>query len=155
MRPIFTIHAGEYLVGSYIEENFKSLSIWIPSKDSGIDLLVTNKQNNKAISLQVKFSKDFLGKDVKQSITRGIKSGGWWTFQKDKLEKSQADFWILVLYQFQNRKYDFVIIPPKILLDIYNRLNPKNKLIQSYIWITSNKNIRCWEARGLKKMKLN
>ena len=23
MKPIFTIHAGEYLVGSYIEENYK------------------------------------------------------------------------------------------------------------------------------------
>jgi len=55
---MFTIHAGEYLIGSYIEENFKNYNVWVPSKDTGIDLLVTNSKNNKAVSLQVKYSKD-------------------------------------------------------------------------------------------------
>jgi hypothetical protein len=36
MKPIFTIHAGEYLVGSYIEEHYKYFNVWIPSKDTGI-----------------------------------------------------------------------------------------------------------------------
>ena len=59
MQPIFTIHAGEYLVGSYIEDKFKKYRVWVPSKDIGIDLLVTNSKNSKAVSLQVKFSKDY------------------------------------------------------------------------------------------------
>jgi len=58
MQQMFTIHAGEYLIGSYIEENFKNYNVWVPSKDTGIDLLVTNSKNNKAVSLQVKYSKD-------------------------------------------------------------------------------------------------
>jgi hypothetical protein len=29
MTPLFTVHAGEYLVGSYIEEHFKRLNIWV------------------------------------------------------------------------------------------------------------------------------
>ena len=41
MKPIFTIHAGEYLVGTYIEKNFKKYNVWFPSKDRGIDLLVS------------------------------------------------------------------------------------------------------------------
>ena len=49
MKPLFTIHAGEYLVGSYIEKHFKKYNVWIPSKDTGIDLLVTNSKNNKTI----------------------------------------------------------------------------------------------------------
>jgi hypothetical protein len=57
MRPIFTIHAGEYLVATEIEKKFRDLRVWIPSKDIGIDLLVTDESQNKVASLQVKFSK--------------------------------------------------------------------------------------------------
>ena len=66
MKPIFTIHAGEYLVASHVEEKFKDMKIWLPTSDTGIDLLVTNPKFNsrnsvRAVSLQVKFSKDYLG----------------------------------------------------------------------------------------------
>jgi len=61
MKPIFSIHAGEYLVGTHIEENYKNFNVWLPSKDTGVDLLVTDQANSKTASLQVKFSKDFLG----------------------------------------------------------------------------------------------
>lgn len=60
MRPLFTIHAGEFIVGEHIEKNFPGLNVWIPSKDTGIDLLVTDKTNScKPISLQVKLSRDY------------------------------------------------------------------------------------------------
>ena len=59
MKPLFTVHAGEYLVGSYIEEHYPKWDVWVPSKDTGVDLLVTDTQNARAVSLQVKFSKDF------------------------------------------------------------------------------------------------
>ncbi len=42
MKPIFTIHAGEFLVGSYIEQNFKNWNLWVPSGDTGIDILVSH-----------------------------------------------------------------------------------------------------------------
>jgi hypothetical protein len=60
MRPIFTIHAGEFLVGEYLERTFKNVQIWVPAKDTCIDLLVSNSRNTKAVSFQVKFSRDFL-----------------------------------------------------------------------------------------------
>jgi len=60
MRPVFTIHAGELSVGQYIEQNFKGKNIWVPAKDLGIDLLVTNSNNSRTVSLQVKFSTDYL-----------------------------------------------------------------------------------------------
>ena len=44
MRPIFTIHAGEYLVGNFLETMFKEIEVWMPSKDTGTDLLITNKK---------------------------------------------------------------------------------------------------------------
>lgn len=59
MRPMFTIHAGEYLVGLYVQQRL-GLNAWIPAKDTGIDLLVTDRENLRAVSLQAKYGKDFL-----------------------------------------------------------------------------------------------
>ena len=60
MKPMFTIHAGEYLTGAYIEENCKEANVYVPTKDTGIDLLITSKDSKKIVSLQVKSSKDLL-----------------------------------------------------------------------------------------------
>jgi hypothetical protein len=154
MKPIFSVHAGEYLVGTHIEEKYKDFRVWLPSKDTGIDLLVTNKTHSKAISLQVKFSKDFfgsLGNSKSETALTKIKSGGWWTFKSDKIRNSPADLWILVLYRFTQRDYDFVIIEPEELLRRYELLKRSAEIIQSYVWVTLSK--RCWETRNLNKQQ--
>ena len=89
MKPIFTIHAGEYLVGSYIEEKYKKFNVWIPSKDTGIDLLITDQKNNSTVSIQVKFSKDFLITHGKREQQNQFESWGWWTFNRNKIKNSQ------------------------------------------------------------------
>jgi hypothetical protein len=152
MRPIFTIHAGEYLAATEIERRFRHLQVWIPSKDTGIDLLVTDDQQNKVASLQVKFSKDYLGSAGSAAAAPEITSSGWWTFQREKIAKSPADFWVLTLYQFQSRKFDFVIVPPHDLLARYDRIAPESKAIQSYFCVTAA--ARCWEVRGLGKTEM-
>lgn len=155
MKPIFSIHAGEYLVGIHIEQTYKNLNVWLPSKDTGIDLLVTDQTNSKAISLQVKFSKDYflgsLGKSNAETIVTKVKSGGWWTFKPDKIKDSKADLWVLVLYKFTQRDYDFIIIEPQELSRRYERLGRNTGVIQSYVWVTSSK--KCWETRGLNKQQ--
>lgn len=39
MKSLFTIHAGEYLTGAYIEEklsnNENSYNVWVPGRDAG------------------------------------------------------------------------------------------------------------------------
>jgi hypothetical protein len=149
MRPLFTIHAGEYLVGSAIEKRFPKARVWVPSKDSGIDLLITNRSCNRSVSLQVKFSKDYLGNNVKAELAAGVKSGGWWTFELSKIIASPADYWVLALYRFQDGDFDFVVIEPKELATMYSTVFPGATRIQSYVWVTSKN--KCWEARGLKK----
>jgi hypothetical protein len=59
MKPLFTVHAGEYLVGEHIKHTYPRWNVWVPSKDTGIDLLVTSAKNRKTVALQVKFIKDF------------------------------------------------------------------------------------------------
>jgi hypothetical protein len=154
VKPIFSIHAGEYLVATHIEENLKDLNVWVPSKDTGVDLLVTNKTNSKTVSLQVKFSKDFLGslgESTSEAIVSRVKAGGWWTFKREKLACSPADLWILVLYRFTQRDYDFVIIEPEELWKRYSQIGGSKETIQSYVWVTLSK--RCWETRGLSKQQ--
>lgn len=60
MRSIFTIYTGEFLVGEFIKQTFPRLNVWIPSKDTGIDLFITDEKNTKLISIQTKPSRDYL-----------------------------------------------------------------------------------------------
>jgi len=99
MKPLFTIHAGEYLVGAHIERTFPHWNVWLPSKDTGVDLLVTDARNRKAVSLQVKFSKDYGFSDSLLLQSRLI-AGGWWSLDAHKIQKSNADFWVFVLPSF-------------------------------------------------------
>jgi hypothetical protein len=147
MRPIFTIHAGEYLVATRIEESFPHLRIWIPSSDTGIDLLVTDAHQNKVASLQVKFSKDHIG--TKEATSPEILSVGWWTLNRKKIAASTADLWVFVLYQFHTRRFDFVVISPSDLLSRFDALGVRTDTIQTYFSVT--KHARCWQTRGLSK----
>ena len=150
MKPIFTIHAGEYLVGSEIEKKFKEVRVWVPSKDTGIDLLVTNKQCNKTVSVQVKFSKDFsLNWKPKQRVS--LSSAGWWTLNTEKLKNSPADIWVLVTYGFRGEDINYIIIDPKVLYEKLVKLGRSGEKINTYFVVTS-KNM-CWENRGLKEFE--
>ena len=149
MKPLFTIHAGEYLVGSHIEAQFKNWRVWIPSKDTGIDLLISNADNSKTASIQVKFSKDFLVTHHKPEHQRKLVSCGWWTLNRQKLAESPADLWVFVLHSFNQKNMQYVIVQPK---DHYKRLShihKPTKVIQTYIWVTAIG--KCWETRGLRK----
>ncbi len=140
MKPIFSVHAGEYLVATHIH--------------TGVDILVTDKANRRTVSLQVKFSKDFLGSlgnSTSGAVVARVKAGGWWTFNQKKLSSSAADLWILVLYRFTKRDYDFIIIEPQELLKRHRQLGKHQQAIQSYVWVTSSN--RCWETRGLSKQQ--
>jgi len=147
MKPIFTIHAGEYLVAATIENKFQDYNIWLPSKDTGIDLLLTNKSNTKTSSLQVKFSKDFSTTHTKKNFRPDIKSTGWWTLNRDKIKKSQAEFWVFILYSLERKTHDFIIIKPTELLHIFDNTNRTANLIHCYITVTNHD--RVFETRGL------
>jgi hypothetical protein len=152
MRPIFTIHAGEYLVGETIERKFKNLHVWIPAKDTGIDLLITDKSFRQTISLQVKFSKDFHGASPRTEDNQTLVAGGWWNFDIDKIEESPADFWVLVLYAIEAKQPVFIVIPPKELAKKYGVIFRGETTIKSYLSIIASSNSKaktCWEARGL------
>jgi hypothetical protein len=136
------------LVGQHIEREFKK-NIWIPTKDTGVDLLVTNQQNTRTISLQVKFSKDFLSiTKLPESVLRGLRSRAWFTLDREKMRHSTANLWVFVLAAFTKRPPDYVVIKSAELLKKLDALGGTSaKPIQTYILVTEHD--RCWLTRGL------
>jgi len=149
MKPLFTIHVGEYVVGEYIERTFKKVNLWVPARDTGIDLLVTDSNNNKTISLQVKFSRDFSNLSKDPIFKKSLKAHGWWSLNRQKIAASKADCWVFALMGFEQRCVEFVIIKPAELLKRLTTINkqPTSKIIQTYFSVMESK--RCWETRGL------
>ena len=148
MRPMFTIHAGEYLVGEYIESHLKKWkwNVWIPSKDTGIDLLVTDQKNQRTVSLQVKFSKDFLPGKSAAMQNSSLRCWSWFTLNRADLVSPKAEFWVFVLMGFTS-KPDFLVVPTAKLLTHMNEIHGHQKKLQVYL--TSTKKNKCWETRGL------
>lgn len=149
MRPLFTIHAGEYLVASHIEQNLKRVNVWIPSRDTGIDLLVTDRRSRRSASLQVKFSKDYLVTHMAAAFQRQLRASGWWVINRDKLRVSPADFWVFVLLGFGRRSIDFVIVPREALQGRLRAIHGSRKMIHVFLSVTESNH--CWETRGLRR----
>lgn len=152
MKPLFTLHAGEFLVDTEIERQFRRVNVWIPAKDTGIDLLASNYDNSKTVSLQVKFSRDYNDAYMRDVALRdGIRVGGWWTPTRQQIENSRADYWVFVLYGLTNRRTkDFIIIRPAELLTRLRAIHGSQQKFQTYLWVTEHG--KCWEARGLSRV---
>lgn len=96
MRPIFTIHAGEFVFGEEIRKRFPNVELWIPAKDSGIDFLATNSNDrSRSLAIQVKMSRDYSPRAILTEFDRVQIAGGWFTFTKKALKESPADVWSL------------------------------------------------------------
>ena len=153
MKPVYTIHAGEYFVGSHIEKIISNCHIWIPSKDTGIDLLISNANNSKTVSIQVKSSKDYSRHYNNPDHRNNLIGSSWFSsLNRKSLSNSKADLWVLVIFSFKKSEYQYVVIPPKELQKRLNRIHPGIQKIQSYLTVT--KGMECWETRGLKKAQL-
>lgn len=149
MRPLFTIHAGEFVTGDYVARTFRSVNVWVPAKDTGVDLLVSDRKNKKTVSLQVKFSRDFLATHMAVVFQKPLRACGWWSLNRQKIVTSTADYWVFALVGFARRSTDFVIIKPNELLRRLDAIHGKPRTVQSYLWVTEKS--RCWETRGLKR----
>jgi hypothetical protein len=124
------------------------LNAWIPAKDIGIDLLVTDSDNLRAVSVQVKYGKDFLP-EMKAELRSLLRCVSWFALNRAMLDKSPAQFWVFVLHGFNSDDPDFVVIP---------KAEPQRRMtgihgsgrgaLQSYF--CSTKKNRCWETRGLR-----
>ena len=85
-REAFTVHAGKYLVGTHLERTFRGCRVWIPSKDAGIDLLLTDASCSRAVPLQVKYSRDYSDSSPVNPAFPGITRSSFLSVQRQKIE---------------------------------------------------------------------
>ena len=125
--------------------------------DTGIDLLVSDSANRRTVSLQVKFSKDFLVAHMQKQepeFQRKLRACGWWTLNSEKLRRSRADYWVFVLQGFASKSVDYVVIPPQELSRRLTSIHHgRHQTWQVYLWVTRTD--RCWETHDLEQQRLN
>lgn len=150
MRPIFTIHAGEFLVGEFLEKNFPKLNVWIPSKDTGIDLLVSNQTNTKTVSLQIKLSRDYRSYHSDDPFECTLTAGGWFTLNHEKIVKSTADYWVFIVVSHDKKiKPNHIVIEPRELLARLIKIHGKSERYNFYAWVKNPDLVL--DGRGLSK----
>lgn len=152
MNPLFTIHAGEFVFGEHVEKKFKSLRLWIPTKDTGVDFLITSKDHRKVLAVQVKMSRDYRPQFSKTEYERVLRAAGWFVFSHKALEESKADLWSLILI-FHERKSKpvFINIPPKKLLEKLVDIHGEKPVYHLYPWVAQvDDGLVCIEGRGMK-----
>ena len=148
MTPLFTIHAGEYVVGEFLERKFRDCRVWVPSKDAGIDLLVTNDSCSKSAALQVKFSRDYAEPDSEIPLARTV---GWFQFKRKKIEASPAHYWVLVLWSLISKSARFLVITPAELLRRGEEIHGRRDLYNLYFSVIGDgREAKCWEVRSLR-----
>jgi hypothetical protein len=148
MRPIFTVHAGEFLIGEYIEKKYPKLNVWVPSKDTGVDLLVTNKANSESVSLQVKLSRDYRSIQTVDEFVQNMSVAGWLMLDHKKISASTANLWVFILVSHEKRvEPKHLIIEPQQLLRQLVATHGESKRYNFYPWVM--KNSVALDGRGL------
>lgn len=144
MKPIFTVHEGEFLVGDHINRMLhKKYAVWVPTKDTGIDLLVTRRdKGGRAVSLQVKFSRCF---SIPEELSRHLIATSWFTLDPKKIRKSTADLWVFVILTLRHDQH-FVVIPKS---DLEKRAPRNVNKWNLYLWVYDNR--KCYQVRDLRK----
>jgi hypothetical protein len=153
LKPIFMPHAGEFLVGEKIER-IPGLNVWLPSKDDGVDLLVTDTNNRRSCSLQVKLSRNYADNyDMPDLGDDTVISSGWFKFPRDKIGFSPADYWVLLVVSTKKTKEKIqvhhVVLKPEKLLERLEKTYGKATSYQFYLAVTERGIVFDW--RGLKK----
>jgi hypothetical protein len=154
MKPLFTIHAGEYLFANEFYRKYPNYNLWIPAKDEGIDFLISDPKNEKTLSIQVKYSRDYNVLQLDDVLRTRLKTIGWFHLNRKKLQDSKADYWVLINYEGFTKATDFFFIRPNILFNVYSSLGRKGDIIDSYLWVMQDRN-KAYETRGINKSEKN
>lgn len=99
-KNFWSLNTDEAVVTGILREHTpKEVEVFMPinAQMKDIDLLVMNMENKKIKTIQVKGSKAYEPK--KNEVTKyGEGSCGWFFFSKDIIHRSDADFFIFLVY---------------------------------------------------------
>ena len=143
MKPLFTIHEGEFLTGDHIAHQLgRKYDVWVPTKDMGVDLLVTRAKRGRGFAkLQVKFSRGF---GIREEFARHVVATSWFTLNPTKIRSSPADLWVFVILTLRHERH-FVILPTHEL----RRRIPRScgDMWNLYLWVFDGG--ACYDTRSL------
>lgn len=144
MKPLFTIHEGEFLVGDHINRRLgHKFDVWVPTKDTGVDLLVTRKgRRGASVALQVKFSRGF---SIRAEMARHLIATSWYTLEPKKVLASRADLWVFVILTLKHEVH-FVVIPTR---ELRRRIPRRGSGTWNlYLWVFDGGS--CYQVRDLR-----
>ena len=148
MKPLFTIHEGEFLVGDHINRRLgRKYEVWVPTKDSGVDLLVTRKsRRGRAVGIQVKFSRGF---SIRKGMEGHLIATSWFTLNPSKVRQSKAELWVFVILTLKHQEH-FVLIPTRELKKRIPRGLTKKWNV--YLWVFNDQT--CYQVRDLGREEI-
>jgi len=151
MKPLYEVNRGEDLIGSHIKQTYEHVNLWIPGRDTEIGLLVSDSSNQQTISIQVKYSQAYLPDLTNRAseLLRQLRVCSWLAIDSEELLTSRADLWVLVLFGFEGRTYDCVILRPEELTARLRAIYNQRKVFRCYFWVTEKG--RCWETHDLSR----
>jgi hypothetical protein len=148
MKPLFTVHAGEFVFAENVEKRAPHLRLWIPTKDTGVDFLVTDRDGLSSVTVQVKMSKDYRPAFAKTEFDGKLTAAGWFVFNHSALENSPASIWSLILVSHERKqKPIFLNIQPDVLLRSLIKVHGVRKSYHLYPWVLQSD--MCIEGRGM------
>ena len=149
MKPMFTVHEGEFLVGDYINQELgKKYEVWVPTKDTGVDLLVTRKrgrQKQKPVRLQVKLSRGYHPDTLPPEQLAAF---GWHALRPSSIRKSTADLWVFAILTLRHKEH-YVLIPTE---ELKSRM-PARPGGMWNLYLAVLHSGKCYDMRGLKKVE--
>jgi hypothetical protein len=116
----------------------------VPAKDTGVDLLLTPRgKSNRAIKLQVKFSRSY---DDDAAKFKDFVATGWYTLDREKIGKSEAVYWVFVIADFR-KKAQFLIVP---VAELMKRIRGRGHKWNLYLTVCGKKiKAKCFDTRDL------
>ncbi len=109
MNPIFTLPYPEFALANQLQDSFpqpKGFSIFVPAsrQEKGIDLILVQKRprgKSKVITLQIKASRTYTPKPIKNPKTKKFQYYSW--FNNFNVEDEGADYYLLFAVYFIHR----------------------------------------------------
>jgi hypothetical protein len=150
MKPMFTVHAGEFVFAEVVEKSYPMLKLWMPTKDTGVDFLITDAEGENPVSVQVKMSRDYRPPYLRSEFDERLTAAGWFVFSYSALENSLAKVWSLILVSHERRQRPiFVNLSPQALLEGLIKTHGVKKTYHVYPWVLTEG--VCMQGRGLKE----
>jgi len=150
-KNFWSLNTDEAVVTGILRENTpKEVDVLMPinAQMKDVDLVLMNFSNKKTITIQVKGSKAYEPKK-KEREKYGDGSTGWFFLKKDIIQRSEADYFIFLVYVISEERNGRRLIEPHTITIPTEKLKelcskhkkPHPDRYSFYFWVNPKKKI--------------